>query len=78
MNPHATSACGAPDGRVDRKAVASRRTPKLLLQVDGGLGDFVESGDGLGVGLIIAFSEDQLCELRGDVHVGLFQCTAAD
>jgi hypothetical protein len=44
----------------------------LLDEIQSGLRDGVKSGDRFGVGLITAFSHDELRKLRGDINVGLF------
>ena len=47
----------------------------LLNKIDCRLGDLVERRQGLGIRLVAAFCKNQLGELRGDVHIGLFQRT---
>lgn len=69
--------------RVRRGALRSRglnqNLPKFLLfQCDGVLGDLIERGNHASVGFVAALRDDQVRELGGDVHVGLFEGTVGD
>src|SRR5579862_9010744 len=48
-----------------------------LNQVDRRLCDIVKGGHGFGVCLVAALRNDQLRELRGYIHVGLFESASA-
>ena len=57
-----------PDREASYKALA-------LYQVDGRLHHIIGCRDGFGIGLVSALGLDELCERRGDVHVGSFERT---
>jgi hypothetical protein len=68
----------SPSARCEKPCKQGLCQPRSSGHLDDGLHDGAFSGNGLGVGLVVALRLDQVDQLAGQVDVGVFQGAAGN